>query len=124
MIKTYVSALLVALLAVQMAHARESMANVFALLDAADKADGQPTTPTSSASDAAPAEQAPGNEESDTLSWLLEKGKEQYKVGNYDEAIMMFDGVLAIDKYNKDAVAYRHRTAKRIAAKEAKKQGA
>ncbi|MEN8256071.1 MAG: hypothetical protein ABFR33_11450, partial [Verrucomicrobiota bacterium] len=57
-----------------------------------------------------------------TLSWLLEKGKEQYKVGNYDEAIMMFDGVLAIDKYNADAMGCRKRAAKRVASKEVKKQ--
>ena len=30
---------------------------------------------------------------SDTASWLLEKGIEQYEAGNYDDAIFMFDGV-------------------------------
>ncbi|MEN8256070.1 MAG: hypothetical protein ABFR33_11445, partial [Verrucomicrobiota bacterium] len=62
--------------------------------------------------------------ESKMLGQLLEKGLAQYKAEQYDDAIRVFDAMLAIDEYNKDAVAYRERAAKRIAAKEAKKQGA
>ncbi|MEN8255550.1 MAG: hypothetical protein ABFR33_08780 [Verrucomicrobiota bacterium] len=62
--------------------------------------------------------------ESEMLGHLFEQGVAQYKDGNYDEAIRVFDAMLAIDKYNADAVAYRKRTAKRIASEELKKQGA
>jgi len=118
--KTYISALLIALLAAaQMAHAQEDMDGVFAQLDAANEASAPPASPVAES-----AGQAPAAVESDTLSWLFEKGRAQYKAGHYDEAIAMFDGMLAIDKYNADAVAYKKRAARRIASKEAGKQGA
>ena len=94
MIKTYISTLLVVLLAAaQMAHAKVETAG-----------------------------DAPSAAESEMLSWLLEQGVAQYKAGKYDEAMSMFDGMIAIDKYNADAVAYRKRIAKRIAAKATTKQ--
>jgi len=68
--------------------------------------------------------QVPAVSESEMLGQLFEKGVAQYKAGRYDEAIFVFDAMLAIDKYNADAVAYRERAAKRIASKELKKQGA
>jgi len=118
--KTYISALLIALLAAaQMAHAQEDMDGVFAQLDAANEESAQPASTVAES-----AGQAPAAVESDTLSWLFEKGRAQYKAGNYDGAIAMFDGMLAIDKYNADAVAYKKRAARRIASKEARKQGA
>jgi general secretion pathway protein D len=66
------------------------------------------------------AETAPGGnslsaEESEMLKWLFNKGVEEYKSANYDDAILMFDGMLAIDKFNSDAVAYKKRAADRIA---------
>jgi len=125
MIKTYISALLVVLLAgVQIGQAQENMDDVFAQLDASSDADAQPA-----ASDVAPAEiedadSAPALGDSEKLSLLFEKGLAQYKAGKYDEAIMAFDAMLAIDKYDSRAVAYRKRAAKRISSKEGKMQGA
>jgi len=122
--KTYISALLIALLAAaQMAHAGGSTDDVFAQLDAANK-----TASVSSGNDEAPAEggndgQVSGGTESEMLSWMFEKGRAHYKAGQYDEAIMMFDGMLAIDRYDSRAVAYKKRAAKRAASKEATKQG-
>ncbi|MEN8255549.1 MAG: hypothetical protein ABFR33_08775 [Verrucomicrobiota bacterium] len=116
MMKTYISALLIALLAAaQMTHAQGNMDGVFAQLDAANEAEPASTVAES-------AGQAPAAVESDTLSWLFEKGRAQYKAGNYNEAIVMFDGMLAIDKYNADAVAHKKRAAKRIASREAGKK--
>ena len=95
MIKTYISALLVALLAAaQMAPAETESTG-----------------------------QAPSDAKSGMVSWLLEKGIEEYEAGKYDEAITMFDGVLAIDNHNAKAVAYKKRAANRISGKEGKKPG-
>jgi general secretion pathway protein D len=58
---------------------------------------------------------------SEVVSWMFERGVEEYKAGNYKEAVVMFDGILAIDKYNGDAIAYKKRAAGRIAKKEAVK---
>jgi hypothetical protein len=63
----------------------------------------------------APAAKSVTAAESEMLSWLFDKGVAEYKSGNYDDAILMFDGMLAIDKFNADAVAYKKRTAERIA---------
>ena len=38
------------------------------------------------------------------VSYFLVKGKEYMAVGNYDEATLMFEGVLAIEPYNRDAI--------------------
>ncbi len=95
MIKTYISALLVILLAaVQMTTAVEG------------------------------SDQAPSAAESEMLSWLLEKGVGHYGEGNYDEALRMFEGVLAIDNYNAKATNYKKRAANKIAAKEVRNQRA
>jgi len=134
MIKTYISALLVVLLAgAQMVHAQESMEDVFTQMEAANVASSRPVS-TASAGSAAPVaaesvgdaevQQAPTAAESGTLSLLFKKGREQYKAGKYDEAIVMFDAMLAIDKYNNAAMTHRKRAANRIAFKEARKQGA
>jgi len=94
MIKTYISTLLVVLLAAaQMAHAKVENSG-----------------------------DAPSAAESEMLSWLLGKGVAQYEAGKYDEAMSMFDAMIAIDKYNADAVVYRKRIAKRIATKATRKQ--
>ncbi|MEN8255784.1 MAG: hypothetical protein ABFR33_09990, partial [Verrucomicrobiota bacterium] len=78
--KTYISAQLIALLAAaQMVHAQGNTDGVFAQLDAANKA-GSPPASTAAESIG----QAPATVESDTLSWLFEKGRAQYKAGNYD----------------------------------------
>ncbi|RKX46801.1 MAG: hypothetical protein DRP64_02725, partial [Verrucomicrobia bacterium] len=131
MIKTYILTLLVVLLAaVQMTHAQESMDDVFAQLDGTNDADAQSMA---AGNDMAPAavetaegaevQQAPAVSDSETLGLLFEKGLAQYKAGKYDEAIMAFDAMLAIDKYDSRAVAYRKRASKRVSSKEVKKQG-
>jgi general secretion pathway protein D len=38
------------------------------------------------------------------VSYFLVKGKEYMAVGNYDEATLMFEGVLALEPYNRDAI--------------------
>ena len=132
MIKTYISALLVVLMAVaQMAHAQDSMDDVFGQLDAGGDAGSEVAEPDemSSDSDMEPAEveteePAPMADESETLQLLLSKGEEQYKAGDYKEAIRMCDAALAIDKYNVKAMNLRKRASKRIASNEVKKQGA
>ena len=123
MIKTYISTGLGVLLAVQMAHAQESMDDIFAQLDAANVADSQPVA-ASSASDVAPAKAEGTGQESEMLSRLFEQGLAQYKAGQYDEAIMVFDAMLAVDTYNRRAVDYRKRASNAVASKEARKQGA
>ena len=129
MIKTYISALLVVfLVGIQIGQAQEDMDNVFAQLDASSDA-GDQAAATVAESDAAPAEvesadSAPTRSDSEMLSLLFEKGLAQYKAGKYDEAVMTFDAMLAIDKYDSRAVAYRKRAAKQISSKEARRQGA
>ncbi len=132
MIKTCISALLVVLLAgAQMVQAQESMDDVFAQLDAAN--DGSTATTASMPAEApagvetagnADVQQAPTASESDLLSLLFKKGVEQYKAGKYDEAVMLFDAMLATDKYDSRAISYKKRAAQRIGSREAKKQSA
>jgi len=38
------------------------------------------------------------------VGYFIVKGKEYMAVGNYDEATLMFEGVLAIEPYNRDAI--------------------
>ncbi len=38
------------------------------------------------------------------VDYFIVKGKEYMAVGNYDEATLMFEGVLAIEPYNRDAI--------------------
>jgi general secretion pathway protein D len=42
---------------------------------------------------------------------LLERGIDSYKAGNYDEARLMFEAVLAKDTYNKQAMSYLRKVA-------------
>jgi general secretion pathway protein D len=94
MSKTYISALLVALLAAAQVTAAE-------------------TTGTGPATSAA---------ESEMVSWLLDQGIAQYNDGKYHEAITMLDGVLAIDKYHAKAIRLREKASNKIAAKEGRKE--
>ncbi|MEN8255785.1 MAG: hypothetical protein ABFR33_09995 [Verrucomicrobiota bacterium] len=100
------------------------MDDVFAQLDASSDADAQPAASDVASAEVEDADSAPALGDSEKLSLLFEKGLAQYKAGKYDEAIMAFDAMLAIDKYDSRAVAYRKRAAKRITSKEGKKQGA
>jgi general secretion pathway protein D len=135
MIKTYISALLVVLLAgAQMVQGQESLDDVFAQLDAANETGITEATAPATASEAAPAavETAPGAATAavapaaagDELAGLFNKGLEYYRDGNYDQAKVIFEAMLVIDKYDSRAVNYLKRTAQRIAAKEVRKQGA
>ena len=116
MIKSYVSTLLTALLAVaQITYAQD---DVFSQLDAANDPAVVETD------DAVEVQQAPALSEADTLSLLYKKGVAEYKAENYDKAIIAFDSILSIDKYNTDASAYRARASQRINGKELKKMEA
>ena len=126
MIKAYILTLLVVLLAeVQMVQAQESMDNVFSELDAANESGGQPASVEVGKIDPAPVESsvapAPQQVEFDALTVLFNKGVEQYKAGKYDQAIMIFDGMLLLDKYDNRAITYRKRAFERIDSKELKK---
>jgi general secretion pathway protein D len=131
MIKTYISALLVVfVVAAQMVHAQDNMDDVFAQLDAGSGADDAAALETMepeggmTSAEVESGEEVQAVPEEETLALLKEKGAAHYKAGKYDEAIRMFDAMLAIDEYNADALAYRKRAARRIASKETKKQGA
>ena len=109
MIKSYVSTFLIAAMAVaQVASAQD---DVFAQLDAANDTGEQPAVVESAAAEV---QQAPAISETEMLSRLYKKGVEEYKAGNYDEAIRAFDAVLSIDKYNTDASSYRAKVSRRI----------
>lgn len=58
--------------------------------------------------------------ETEMLSWLLEQGMANYEAGEYREAITMFDGMLAIDRNNPDAITYKKRASKRMIGAESK----
>ena len=117
MIKSYVSTLLTALLAVaQLTHAQDDVGDVFGQLDA----DSSPSAAVEEPA-AVDVQQAPAISDVDMLSRLYKKGVAQYKAGNYDEAILAFDTMLSIDKYNTDASAYRAKVSQRITSKEIKK---
>lgn len=95
MIKTYISAVLAVFIATaQMTHAETQSGSVKALTTA----------------------------ESEILSWLYDRGVEEYKAGNFDEAILMFDGALAIDKYNDSVLKYRKRASENMAVQATKMQ--
>jgi len=111
MIKTYISVLLVALLAgAQMVLAQENM-------------DDMASVAVEIAEDAA-VQQAPMIAEPEMLSLLFEKGLEQYNAGQYDDAVLLFDAMLVVDKYDSRAVNYKKRAFDRIASKEQKMQAA
>lgn len=124
MTKTCNATLLAGLLAVmQTVCAQTSLDAVFAQLDAAESVDA-PVQDAEKSSVAEDTGKPLPNTNEAMLSWLFEKGVEHYKAGRHGEAMAMFDGMLAIDKYNADAMAYRTRAAQKMAAAEAKKQGA
>ena len=111
MIKTYISVLLVVLLAgAQMVLAQENM-------------DDMASAAVEVAEDAA-VQQAPTVDESEMLSLLFDKGLEQYNAGRYDDAVALFDAMLTLDEYDSRAVTYKKRAFDRIASKEKKMQSA
>jgi hypothetical protein len=130
MIKTYISTLLVVLMAVtQGANAQDDIDSMFGSMGAGDDTAGEMMDSGAmiSDSDVAPAEvvdeeQVPAVDDSEMLSMLLKQGEAQYKEGEYAAAIRTFDAMLAIDKYNTTAIKRRERASKRISAMETKKQ--
>lgn len=128
MINTYISSLLVVLLAgAQMVHAQESMDDVFAQLDAANGIEAEPVPMETESASVAAAEvtetqQAPPASEVDILTRLFKKGLEQYKAGQYQDAIMVFDAMLALEPYDSRAITYKRRAAQRVTVKEVQKR--
>ena len=111
MIKTYITALLVVLLAgTQAVQAQEDMNDLLADLE---------TAPETSASEAVV---EPAADTVADISTLFDRGRAYYKAGDYDNAEAAFGTMLAIDPYNSNAMDYLKRTAKRIEAAEAHKQ--
>lgn len=130
MIKTYISALLVILLAgAQGVQAQENIDDVFAQLEVANESGD---LEAAEAIEAAPAVveseaglegiEAAADAINDETDDLLEIGKEYYKNGQYDQAEAAFEAVLAVDPYNNQAMTYLNRNAHRISAKEKRKQ--
>ena len=115
MIKTYISALLVVLLAgAQMVRAQNSMDDVFAQLDAANDAGGEPVDavveiePVAQPEPVVPAEvvaPAPAAESTSDVvpaadgkaDALYQKGNAFYRAGDYDNARRAYDAVIAED---------------------------
>jgi general secretion pathway protein D len=118
MIKTYISTLLVVLLAgAQMVQAQESLDDIFAQLDVANEIAEPGPAAVSDAVDVQPAAVADD-------SSLFSRGLEHYRVGEYAQAEAIFEAMLVIDPYDTRAMTYLKRTAQRIASREVKKQGA
>ena len=115
MSKTYISSLLVVLLAgAQTIRAQESLDDVFNQLSVAEETGASVTM-----ADAAAVEtSAPAAVQS---ADLYEQGIAYYKAGKYDEAEAVFSMMLAEDPYNRSAMTYLKRTAQKIAASEAVK---
>jgi general secretion pathway protein D len=146
MTKTYVSTLLAVLLTgLSAVQAQESLDDVFAQLDAANEpapsaapaaadeemaapaaaaaVESAPVAPAAVETAAAPVA-APAAVESGDTGSLFAKGKSYYAAGEYDQAMAVFDTMLNIDPYDARAIAYKKRTAQRIAAYELRKQDA
>lgn len=135
MIKTYIAALLVALLAgTQVVQAQESMDDVFAQLDSASEtsaaeapAETAPAetvavapAPVDSSVEVVAADAEPVNTVDDSA--LFKRGQEYYKNGDYDNAAAIFEAMLALDPYDTRAMTHLQRTVQRIGALEVRKQ--
>lgn len=142
--KTYISSLLVVLLAgAQTIRAQGSLDDVFAQLDAAEggdqaaaPAEAAPAPAPAAIETAAPAAVAPAAAPvvapapvatapaavAPVSKDLFTRGVEYYKAGEYDKAEMVFDAVLAEDPYHRKAMEYLRRTALKIGSSEAVKQ--
>ncbi len=116
MIKTYITTLLVVLLAgTQAVQAQEDINNLLADLDAAPETSAREAV-VESAAGATPANQA--------ADALFDRGRAYYKAGEYDNATSVFQTMLAIDPYDSRAMNQLKRTANRIQALEANKKTA
>ncbi len=122
MIKTYISALMVMLLAgAQTVQSQESMDDVLAQLDGTYNPGGQSAAPAEavaaaeSSSDVVPAV-------GDGLEALYKKGNAYYQAGDFDNAKLVYEAVLAEDPYYSRATTMLKRTAKKIHYKESAKK--
>ena len=96
MLKTYISALLMMLFAwAQAAHAQQSIDDVFAQMDSSETAE---ETTSNDGADASLSEAG-------MISLLMDKGTAKYTEGNYNEAIVIFDSILAFDEYHTAAIS-------------------
>ncbi|MEI6891570.1 MAG: hypothetical protein V5783_05290 [Pontiella sp.] len=115
--RTYISSLLVVLVATQTIRAQESLDDVFAQLDAAQGSTEQ----------VAPAEvenAQPAAVQIVAETDLLSRGLAYYRDGELGKADAVFEAVLAEDPYNRRAMEYLQRTAQKQAAIEIRQKRA
>lgn len=114
MSKTYISSLLVVLLAgAQTIRAQENLDNVLAQMDSSDQSGAAEAT-VQAASIVMDANSAD----------LFEKGVAYYRAGKYQEAEAVFGAMLDKDPYDRKAMSYLKRTSQKISANEVRKQTA
>ena len=137
--RTYISSLLVVLVATQTIRAQDSLDDVFAQLDAAQGGTEQ-TAPATASPEAAPAAatvqtaqpaavQAAGPVVAAPVfaaaqTDLMSRGLAYYRDGEMAKAEAVFEAVLSEDPYNRRAMEYLKRTAQKQSAVEITKQRA
>lgn len=120
--KKHISSLLVVFLAgTHVVTAEESLEDVFAQMNAAERPQAVEEVEVQAAEVAVESvsyvEAAPSVD-------LLSKGIALYEAGQYDEAEAVLEAVLAGDKYNRVAMDYFQRVASKISSVESRKQAA
>ena len=133
MIKTYISSLLVVVLAgAQTTRAQGSLDDVFAQLDAAQGETKQVASPAAvqTAQPAVVQTEQPAAVQIETpvvtqsSGDLFSRGVSFYRAGELAKAEVVFEAVLAADPYDQRAMAYLKRTAQKIASNEVRQQAA
>lgn len=120
MSKTYISSLLVVLLAgAQTIRAQDSLDDVFAQLDAAEGA-GDAVTPAAvgAAKPAMVSASAPAVVAGPMATDLFTRGVQYYRAGDLEKAEAIFAAVLSEEPHNRRAMEYLKRTANRISSSE------
>ncbi len=113
--KTYISSLLVVLMAgVQMVSAQGADLDALLTEDSSAGVDGAEAAVVENDTTAAAGVNL-------STEGLLKSGIQNYDEGNYDEARVVFEAVLAKDAYNKKAMAYLRKVAAKTAALESRK---
>jgi tetratricopeptide (TPR) repeat protein len=108
MIKACLRTLLVMLLTLLLpASAQQSMDDIFARMDQAEE--------TGPAKDVAAL--SGDREDAERIDSLFQRGVAQYEQGDYENAVLIFNAVLAMDEYNAGALSYKKRAMQRIGAK-------
>ncbi|WP_372796103.1 type II secretion system protein GspD [Pontiella sp.] len=124
--KTYISSLLVVLVATQTIRAQESLDDVFAQLDAAQGGTEQAapvstgTAPAATVETAQPAAvtAAPTAAPAAASKDLFTRALDAYQAGDLGMAEALFEEVLKQDPYDRRAMEYLKRTAQKISANE------